>query len=172
MSTSRCTRLVARLIAGFSAIWLAVTTPQAKVLDNFNDNVKTDWSDFTFQTGFGLPTESNGQFRFELPPAGQAIFTASQKKSETFELKEGRTVEFRADVIQTGGKDSFAVLAFIPTAPSPVNGFFFFVRKCDTIELNMNVDSALKYIISMGVVAPAPPLHPLANNPAGRAQNE
>lgn len=44
---------------------------------------------------------------------------------------------------------------FIPTAPSPVNGFFFFVRKRDTIELNMSVDSALKYIISMGVVAPS-----------------
>lgn len=61
---------------------------------------------------------------------------------------------------------------FIPTAPSPVNGFFFFVRKCDTIELSMSVDSALKYIISMGVVVPASPLHPLIENPAGRAQNE
>ena len=61
---------------------------------------------------------------------------------------------------------------FIPTAPSPVNGFFFFVRKRDTIELNMSVDSALKYIISMGVVAPHAPPHPLINNPARRAQNE
>jgi uncharacterized membrane protein len=69
------------------------------------------------------------------------------------------------------GEDEM-VGVFIPTAPSPVNGFFFFVRKRDTIELNMNVDSALKYIISMGVVAPAPPPHPLANNPIGRAQNE
>jgi uncharacterized membrane protein len=60
---------------------------------------------------------------------------------------------------------------FIPTAPSPVNGFFFFVNKRDTIELDMSVDSALKYIISMGVVAPTPPLHPLIDNPAGRAQN-
>ena len=61
---------------------------------------------------------------------------------------------------------------FIPTAPSPVNGFFFFVRKCDTIELEMSVDSALKYIISMGVVAPVAPPHPFLNNPAGRAQHE
>lgn len=42
---------------------------------------------------------------------------------------------------------------FIPTAPSPVNGFYFYVRKADTIELNMHVDVALKTIISMGVVA-------------------
>lgn len=43
---------------------------------------------------------------------------------------------------------------FIPTAPSPVNGFYFFVRRADTFELNISVDVALKSIISMGVVAP------------------
>jgi len=52
---------------------------------------------------------------------------------------------------------------FIPTAPSPVNGFFFFVRKQDVMEINMSIDDALKYIVSMGVVAPpmktAPGLH-------------
>jgi len=55
---------------------------------------------------------------------------------------------------------------FIPTTPSPVNGFFFFVRRKDVIELDMNVDEALKYIVSMGVVAPP------MRNPLGRAQNE
>ncbi|RFC34347.1 MAG: putative membrane protein [Candidatus Nitrotoga sp. MKT] len=50
---------------------------------------------------------------------------------------------------------------FIPTAPSPVNGFYFYVRRADTIELNISVDVALKSIISMGVVAtPATPYHP------------
>lgn len=43
---------------------------------------------------------------------------------------------------------------FIPTAPSPVNGFFFFVRRQDVIELSIDVDDALKYIVSMGVVIP------------------
>ena len=42
---------------------------------------------------------------------------------------------------------------FIPTTPSPVNGFYFFVRKADTIELDISVDVAFKAIISMGVVA-------------------
>lgn len=46
------------------------------------------------------------------------------------------------------------VAVFIPTAPSPVNGFFFFVRRADTIVLDMSVDEALKYIVSMGVVSP------------------
>ena len=46
------------------------------------------------------------------------------------------------------------VAVFIPTTPSPVNGFYFYVRKADTIELNISVDVALKSIISMGVVPP------------------
>ncbi len=67
---------------------------------------------------------------------------------------------------------------FIPTAPSPVNGFFFFVKKSEAFELDMSIDDALKYIISMGVVAPAshilnsaPAGFPI-DNPLGRAQNE
>ena len=42
---------------------------------------------------------------------------------------------------------------FVPTTPSPVNGFYFFVKKSEVIELDMDVDVALKYIVSMGVVA-------------------
>jgi len=43
------------------------------------------------------------------------------------------------------------VAVFIPTTPSPVNGFYFFVRKSEVVELNMSVDQALKAIVSMGV---------------------
>ncbi len=46
---------------------------------------------------------------------------------------------------------------FIPTTPSPVNGFYFYVRRDETLEVNVTVDAALKYIISMGVVAPPKP---------------
>ena len=70
--------------------------------------------------------------------------------------------------------DDEVVSVFIPTAPSPVNGFFFFVRRRDTVELDMSVDDALKYIVSMGVVAP--PLRGNGGNGKpnliGRAQNE
>ncbi|RFC37508.1 MAG: putative membrane protein [Candidatus Nitrotoga sp. SPKER] len=52
-------------------------------------------------------------------------------------------------------KDEY-VGVFIPTAPSPVNGFYFYVRRADTIELNISVDVALKSIISMGVVVATP----------------
>lgn len=60
-------------------------------------------------------------------------------------------------------KDEY-VGVFIPTAPSPVNGFYFYVRRTDTIEINISVDVALKSIISMGVVAtPAMPYVPKNN---------
>ena len=55
----------------------------------------------------------------------------------------------------SGKFDGEHVAVFIPTAPSPVNGFFFFVKKSETIVLDMSVDEALKYIVSMGVVAPS-----------------
>jgi len=45
------------------------------------------------------------------------------------------------------------VAVFIPTTPSPVNGFYFYVKKSEVIELNVSVDRALKYIVSMGVVS-------------------
>jgi len=45
------------------------------------------------------------------------------------------------------------VAVFIPTTPSPVNGFYFYVKKSEVVELNVSVDRALKYIVSMGVAS-------------------
>ena len=46
------------------------------------------------------------------------------------------------------------VSVYVPTTPNPTSGFFLMMPKADVIELDMNVDEALKYIISMGVVPP------------------
>ncbi len=46
---------------------------------------------------------------------------------------------------------------YVPTTPNPTSGFFLMVPRADVIELAMSVDEALKYIISMGVVAPPMP---------------
>jgi len=43
---------------------------------------------------------------------------------------------------------------YVPTTPNPTSGFFLMVPRADVIELSMTVDEALKYVISMGVVAP------------------
>lgn len=46
------------------------------------------------------------------------------------------------------------VSVYVPTTPNPTSGFFLMLPKSEIIELNMEVDEALKYIISMGVVTP------------------
>jgi uncharacterized membrane protein len=47
------------------------------------------------------------------------------------------------------------ISVYVPTTPNPTSGFFLMMPKSDVIELDMSVDAALKYIISMGVVTPA-----------------
>ena len=54
-------------------------------------------------------------------------------------------------------RDEF-VSVYVPTTPNPTGGYFVMVRKSDCVELEMSVDAALRYIVSMGVVAPADPL--------------
>lgn len=49
------------------------------------------------------------------------------------------------------------VSVYVPTTPNPTSGFFLMLKREETIELNMSVDEALKYIVSMGVVAPPAP---------------
>ena len=44
---------------------------------------------------------------------------------------------------------------YVPTTPNPTSGFFLILPADEVIELDMSVDEALKYIVSMGVVPPA-----------------
>jgi uncharacterized membrane protein len=55
-----------------------------------------------------------------------------------------------ADIL---GRDQISV--FVPTTPNITAGFFLIVPRSETVELDMGVDAALKYIISMGVAEPA-----------------
>jgi uncharacterized membrane protein len=56
------------------------------------------------------------------------------------------------------------ISVYVPTTPNPTSGFFLMLPRADVIELAMSVDEALKYVISMGVVAP--PLPAAANSGA------
>lgn len=58
------------------------------------------------------------------------------------------------------------ISVYVPTTPNPTSGFFLMLPRKDVIELDMSVDEALKYIISMGVVAPPARPH------AGRTPNQ
>ena len=49
------------------------------------------------------------------------------------------------------------VSVYVPTTPNPTSGFFLMLPKAEVFELDMSVDAALKYVVSMGVVAPGAP---------------
>ena len=49
------------------------------------------------------------------------------------------------------------ISVYVPTTPNPTSGFFLMMPREDVRQLAMSVDEALKYVISMGVVAPASP---------------
>ncbi|MFN7277405.1 MAG: DUF502 domain-containing protein, partial [Betaproteobacteria bacterium] len=49
------------------------------------------------------------------------------------------------------------VSVYVPTTPNPTGGYFIMLPRQDVIELDMSVDEALKYVISMGVAPPAAP---------------
>ncbi len=62
------------------------------------------------------------------------------------------------------------VTLYVPTTPNPTSGFMLMVPRAELQPLTMSVDEALKYIISMGVVAPpnapaAAPTSPGAGTP-------
>jgi uncharacterized membrane protein len=48
--------------------------------------------------------------------------------------------------------DHWAV--FVPTCPSPVNGFFMYLPRAEIIELDMSVGEGMKTVISCGAVLP------------------
>lgn len=54
-----------------------------------------------------------------------------------------------ADIL---GREQVSV--FVPTTPNITAGFFLVVPRSEIVELEMSVDEALKYIISMGVAEP------------------
>jgi len=68
------------------------------------------------------------------------------------------------------------VSVYVPTTPNPTSGYFLMLPRSRVHELDMTVDEALKYIISMGVVAPRPrrvaPHAPVAPAPVAQREAE
>ena len=61
----------------------------------------------------------------------------------------------KADLVGKAQPDGAEMVSvFLPTTPNPTSGFFMMMRRDECIELDMSVDAALKYVVSMGVVAP------------------
>jgi uncharacterized membrane protein len=56
--------------------------------------------------------------------------------------------------LQHGVHDEY-LSVYVPTTPNPTSGYMMMFKKSDCLALSMSVDEALKYVVSMGVVAPA-----------------
>lgn len=70
------------------------------------------------------------------------------------------------------GAGARMVSIYVPTTPNPTSGFFLMMRLEDTIELDMSVDEALKYVVSMGVVAPSGRARGSARGPSTQIKAE
>ncbi|MDH3614175.1 MAG: DUF502 domain-containing protein [Gammaproteobacteria bacterium] len=65
------------------------------------------------------------------------------------------TFQTATDVGEIQGRTGEDVVCcFVPTTPNPTSGFIIIVPKKDAIELDMEVDEAVKLIMSLGVVVP------------------
>ena len=106
-------------------------------------------------------------------PIVKSIYTSIKKVSDTlfssngnafrkallvqFPLPGSWTIAFQTgspagEVAEHLGSDYLSV--YVPTTPNPTSGFFLVVPRADVKELNMSVDEALTYVISMGAVSP------------------
>ena len=65
------------------------------------------------------------------------------------------TFQTASDVGEIQGRTGEDVVCcFVPTTPNPTSGFIIIVPTKDTVELDMEVDEAVKLIMSLGVVVP------------------
>ncbi len=108
-------------------------------------------------------------------PIFKSIYTSVKKISNTLFSSDGNafrralliqypragswTVAFQTgtpggEVAQHLGAEYVSV--YVPTTPNPTSGFFLMLPRVEVIELEMSVDEALTYVISMGAVAPSP----------------
>ena len=110
-------------------------------------------------------------------PVVRSIYSSVKQVSDTLFSESGNA--FRTAVLVQGPREGVWTIAFItgapageiatllrdefvsvyvPTTPNPTGGYFVMLRKSECIELEMSVDAALRYIVSMGVVAPSDPV--------------
>jgi len=110
-------------------------------------------------------------------PIVKSIYTSVKKVSDTLFSSNGNafrkalliqyprsgswTIAFQTgtptgEVSQHLGEGFISV--YVPTTPNPTSGFFLLVPSADVVELDMSVDEALTYVISMGAVSPTSPV--------------
>ncbi len=89
-------------------------------------------------------------------PGGQSfrkVFLVEYPRAGTWTIAF-QTGDAAIEVLQKLNEEQMISL-YVPTTPNPTSGFLLMVPRKNTIELNMGVDQALKFVISLGVVQPA-----------------
>ena len=106
-------------------------------------------------------------------PVVKSIYNSVKKVSDTLFSSNGNAfrtallVQFPRQgswtiAFQTGVPDGEVahqlggdfISVYVPTTPNPTGGYFLLLHRSEVIELNMSVDEALTYVISMGSVSP------------------
>lgn len=64
-----------------------------------------------------------------------------------------QTGEVAKEINSALGEDPF-ISVFVPTTPNPTSGFLIMKRRSEVKDINISVDQALKFVISLGVVQP------------------
>jgi uncharacterized membrane protein len=61
------------------------------------------------------------------------------------------------------------ISVFVPTTPNPTSGFLLLLPESALVKVDMTVADGIKFVISLGAIAPGQPAHALsALPPAGR----
>jgi len=108
-------------------------------------------------------------------PIFKSVYTSVKKVSNTLFSSDGNafrtalliqyprqgcwTVAFQTGLPGGEVRDRLGgdlVSVYVPTTPNPTSGFFLMLPRAEVVELDMSVDEALTYVISMGAVVPTP----------------
>lgn len=91
-----------------------------------------------------------------LSESGQAF---SKAVLVEFPHEGSHTIAFLTNKVEgeiAGKLGETQLSVYVPTTPNPTSGYMLILPKSKVHELDMSVDQALKYVVSMGVAAPPP----------------
>lgn len=122
---------------------------------------------------FGKKLVSMGNSLLNRIPIVRSIYSSVKQVSDTLFSENGNA--FRKALLVQWPREGVWTIAFltgvpggdvlnhlqgdylsvyVPTTPNPTGGYFVMLKRTDCIALEMSVDEALTYVISMGVVVP------------------
>lgn len=125
------------MLVAWAAACLCLCPVQARVLDDFEDDFRTGWTDFLTGLG-GAVGEGWGVLTLEVP-AGRAqgpVFVATARAGERLVLEPGSALELRATLLGVSHPEAFAVLAWVPDS-APLSRFagYFLAKSATEIRI-------------------------------------